>query len=106
MTPSKPSLSWPGDATDPNGSTLLTADEIISAGGSAALRSYVATRLTAIALEDTSIPKSWAAFAVDHLTDRVADQTDSGVEVAAASIQMVLAYIAHLEQAVAQVGAA
>jgi hypothetical protein len=106
MMPAKPDIAWPGDAREPNGSTLLTADEIIAGGGGAALRRYVATRLTAVAIEDKTLPQRWASFAVQHLTDQVADGTNGGVEVAAASVQMVLAYIAHLEQAVAQGGAA
>lgn len=105
MIPPKPNLAWLADARKADGSTFLTADEIIASGGGVALRSYVSERLTAAAADDASTPKSWAQFAIDHLTDRVAGQTDGGVELSAASVQMVLAYVAHLEQAVAVGGA-
>lgn len=106
MIPPKPNLAWPADAHHVDGSTLLTADEIIAGGGGAALRNYVTTRLTAVAAVDVALPKRWAAFAVLHLTDRVGDATDGGVELSAASVQMILAYVAYLEEAVAQGGAA
>lgn len=106
MIPPKPNLAWLDDARKADGSTRLSADEIIAGGGGVALRGYVTERLTAVALEDASTPKSWAQFAIDHLTDRVADQTDCGVELSAASVQMILAYVAHLEQAIAEGGAA
>lgn len=106
MIPPKPNLAWLADARKADGSTLLTADEIIAGGGGVALRAYVAERLTAAAALDSALPRRWAAFAVEHLTDRVADQTDGGVELSAASVQMMLAYVAHLEEAVAQGGAA
>ena len=106
MTPLKPNLAWPGDVRKADGSTLLTADEIIASGGGVALRSYVTERLTAVAASDGTLPRLWAAFAIEHLTDRVGDTTDGGVEMSAASVQMILAYVAHLEEAVAQGGAA
>lgn len=102
MIPPKPNLAWPADVSTADGSTLLTVEEITTIGGGAALRGYVATRLSAIAAQDAALPKRWAAFALEHLTDRVADQTDGGVELSAASVQMMLAYVAHLEEAVAQ----
>ncbi|WP_293873301.1 hypothetical protein [Sphingomonas sp. UBA978] len=106
MIPPKSNLAWLDDARKADGSTLLTADEIIAGGGGVALRGYVTERLTAVAALDNTLPNRWAAFAVEHLTDRVGDATDGGVELSAASVQMILAYVAHLEEAVAKGGAA
>ncbi|WP_288338498.1 hypothetical protein [uncultured Sphingomonas sp.] len=105
MTMPKPNLAWPADASMADGSTLLTVEEITDIGGGTALRQYVATRLGAVATQDATMPKRWASFAVEHLTDRVSDATDGGVEVSAASLQMALAYMAYLE-AVAKGGVA
>lgn len=105
MIPPEPSLAWLDEARKADGSTLLTTDEIIAGGGGVALRAYVTERLTAVAASDVSLPNRWAAFAVEHLTDRVGDATDGGVEVSTASLQMILAYVAHLEQIAAKGGA-
>ncbi|VXC48859.1 hypothetical protein [Sphingomonas sp. 8AM] len=102
---SRPSLVWPANATDPNASTALTVADLIETGGGAALRSYIASRLTAVAGEDAANPKAWSGFAVECLTVSVGDITDGGVEVAASSLQMALAYIDHLETMVARGGA-
>jgi hypothetical protein len=98
----QPSLVWPANATDPHASTALTVHDLIEAGGGAALRSYIAGRLTVVAARDAANPRAWSGFAVDCLTASVGDVTDGGVEVAASSLQMALAYIDHLETMVAR----
>lgn len=100
----KASLVWPANATDPHASTALTVGDLLETGGGAALRSYIAGRLTAVAAEDASNPKAWSGFAVDCLTAKVGDIADGGVEVSASSLQMALAYIDHLETMVARGG--
>jgi hypothetical protein len=101
----QPSLVWPANAADPHASTALTVADLIEAGGGAALRSYISGRLTVVAAEDASNPKAWSGFAVECLAASVGDVTDGGVEVAASSLQMALAYIDHLETMVARGGA-
>lgn len=101
----QPSLVWPANATDPHASTALTVADLIETAGGAALRSYIAGRLTVVAAEDAANPRAWSSFAVDCLTASVGDVTDGGVEVSASSLQMALAYIAHLETMVARGGA-
>ncbi len=101
----QPSLVWPANATDPHASTALTVADLTEAGGGAALRAYIAGRLTVVAAEDAGNPKAWSSFAVDCLTASVGDVTDGGVEVSASSLQMALAYIDHLETTVAGGGA-
>ena len=98
----QPSLMWPANATDPNASTALTIDDLVEAGGGAALRSYISGRLTVVEAEDAANPRAWSSFAVDCLTASVGDVTDGGVEVSASSLQMALAYIDHLEAMVAR----
>lgn len=93
----QPSLVWPASAADPHATTALTVDDLVEAGGGAALRSYISGRLTVVAAEDAANPKAWSGFAVDCLTTSVGDIADGGVEVAASSLQMALAYIDHLE---------
>jgi hypothetical protein len=97
---------WPANAADPNASTLLTASDMIDAGGGAALRNYISGRLAVVAREDPATPADWAAFAIAHILERTGDHIDGGVEVSASALQMTLAYVAYLETAVAAGGAA
>ena len=74
-----------------------TVDGLIEAGGGAALRSYIANRLSVADSAEPGIAKEWSGFALTHLIARAGDQADQGVEVSCASLQMALAYIEWLE---------
>ncbi len=96
--PEKPSLVWPAGTTDPDARTSLTVDDLLNGGGGAALRSYLIERFAIVELDEPGIAKAWSQFAIDHLTGRVGNESNGGVEVSTSSLQMALAYIAWLEK--------
>ncbi|MDF2495064.1 hypothetical protein [Sphingomonas sp.] len=99
MIPSKASLVWPADPSDPGATTNLSVEELIEHGGAPGMRRYVAGRLAIAASADPNAPLAWSRFALEHAAECVGDTTDGGVTMSAAAVQMLLAYVAYLQSA-------
>ena len=92
-------VGW-GNGTAPGGIPLDCAD-FARPGGGALLHAYLVKAMADSSIRgDEGGPPAWIAVPRAHLAEQIDGVVAGGVEVSAAGLALVLAYVVHLESAV------